>query len=149
MNVIPVKQGEQDAIAISSQNRLYTGHSSFPLGFWLCLSKIMNSPFRRASSFPHISHWPWAGRINKDVIRETAANTKVPNEFPTRQTAQTRVPSAGNLCKAITPTRLKFPRGGQDQRQGSVRWLPVHLRVRRYPRSNYSTRHHHLRPRER
>lgn len=106
-------------------------------------------PFRRASSFPHISHWPWAGRINKDIIRETAANTKVPNEFPTSQAAQTRVPSAGNLCKAIAPTRLKFPHGGQDQRRDGVRWLPGHLRVRRYPRSNYSSRHQRLQPGER
>ena len=100
--------------------------------------------FRRASSFPHISHWPWAGRINKDIIQETAANTKVPNEFPTSQPAQTHIPSAGNLCKAITPTRLKFPCGGQDQRQDSVRRLPVHLGARRHPRTNYSARHHHL-----
>lgn len=106
-------------------------------------------PFRRASSFPHISHWPWAGRINKDIIRETAANTKVPNEFLTSQAAQTRVPSAGNLCKATSPTHLKFPHGGQDQRQDSVRWLPVHLRVQHYPQSNYSSRHQHLHPGER
>lgn len=78
-------------------------------------------PFRRASSSPHISHWSWAGRINKDIIQETAANTKVTNEFPTRQPAQIRIPSAGNLLKAITPTHLKFPSGEQDQRQDSVR----------------------------
>ena len=45
------KQGEQDVIAVSSQNSLHAGHSSFPPGAWLCLSKIMNSPSEELHHF--------------------------------------------------------------------------------------------------
>lgn len=106
-------------------------------------------PFRRASSFPHISHWPWAGRINKDIIRETAANTKVPNEFPTTQAAQTHVPVSWEFVQSHHLDTLKISpwRAGPEARQCQV--APSPSQSPALPRSNYSSRHQHLQPGER
>lgn len=101
-------------IAESSRNRLYTQAIHPPLRASALLEQDYELPLlKKLHHFPHISHWSWTGRINKDIIQETAAKTKVPNEFQLRQPAQTCIQSAGDLLCAISPTCLQFPHGGR------------------------------------
>lgn len=101
-------------IAESSWNRLYTQAIHPPLRASDLLEQDYELPLlKKLHHFPHISHWSWTGRINKDIIQETAAKTKVPNEFRLRESAQTCIRSAGDPHCAISPTRLEFPHGGE------------------------------------
>ena len=54
--------------------------------------------FQRASSFPHSSHCSQTGKINKDMILQTAANTKVPDEFRSRKPESKHVVTSWELA---------------------------------------------------
>lgn len=74
--------------------------------------------FQRASSFPHSSHCSQTGKINKDIILQTAANTKVPDEFQSRKPESKHVVTNWELAVSYhqAPPSKTSPRT-QEMRQ--------------------------------